>query len=186
MLKKDLRLHYRRHRENLSSQQLMDASLSIADHLLKIPIWGYSYYHLFLSIEEKKEIDTSFILSILQGKDKNVVLPKMLDHRHLVNFLLTDNTLIKKNQWNIPEPVDGIIVPAQKLDVVFLPLLAFDLNGHRVGYGKGFYDTLLIQCRPDVVKVGLSLFSPEEKIRDREPHDIPMDLCVTPDRVYSF
>lgn len=186
MLKKDLRLQYRKRRENLSSQQLMDASLSIADQLLTIPIWDYSYYHLFLSIEEKKEVDTHFILSILQGKDKNVVLPKMLDGRHLVNFLLTDSSIIKKNRWNIPEPVEGIEVPAEKLDVVFLPLLAFDLNGNRVGYGKGFYDTLLRACRPDVVKIGLSLFPAEEKISDTELHDVPMDLCVTPDRIYSF
>jgi|SRR5690554_1213703 len=186
MLKKDLRLQYRKRRENLSSQQLMDASLSIADQLLTIPIWDYSYYHLFLSIEEKKEVDTHFILSILQGRDKNVVLPKMLDGRHLVNFLLTDSSIIKKNRWNIPEPVEGIEVPAEKLDVVFLPLLAFDLNGNRVGYGKGFYDTLLRACRPDVVKIGLSLFPAEEKISDTELHDVPMDLCVTPDRIYSF
>src|SRR5690606_3034621 len=127
-----------------------------------------------------------FILSILQGKDKNVVLPKMLDDRHLLNLLLTDNTRIKKNHWNIPEPVEGLEVPANKLDVVFLPLLAFDLIGNRVGYGKGFYDTLLLQCRPEVVKVGLSLFPAEEKIKDSEPHDVPMDYCVTPDRIYSF
>ena len=186
MLKKDLRSQYRGRRYNLSSQQLVDASLSIANQLLKIPIWEYSYYHLFLSIEEKKEVDTSFILSILQGKDKNVVLPKMLDDRRLLNLLLTDSTRIKKNHWNIPEPVEGLEVPAKKLDVMFLPLLAFDLNGNRVGYGKGFYDTLLLQCRPDIVKVGLSLFPAEERIEDTEPHDIPMDYCVTPDRIYSF
>ncbi|HUH46297.1 MAG TPA: 5-formyltetrahydrofolate cyclo-ligase [Arenibacter sp.] len=186
MLKKDLRLQYGRRRDNLSSHQLGDASLSIANQLLKMPIWQYSYYHLFLSIEEKKEIDTNFILSILQGKDKNVVLPKMLDDRHLINLLLTDNTRIKKNHWNIPEPVEGLEVPANKLDVVFLPLLAFDLNGNRVGYGQGFYDALLLQCRSDIVKVGLSLFPAEEKITDTEEHDVRMDYCVTPDRIYYF
>lgn len=186
MLKKDLRLQYRKRRDSLSLQQLSDASQSIATQLLTIPIWDYSYYHLFLSIEKKKEVDTHFILSILQGRDKNVVLPKMMDGRHLINFLLTDSTVIQKNRWNIPEPVEGLEVPIEKLDVVFLPLLAFDLNGNRVGYGKGFYDTLLQACRPDVVKIGLSLFPPEDKIDDTEPHDVPMDLCVTPDRIYAF
>ncbi|MCK0188688.1 5-formyltetrahydrofolate cyclo-ligase [Arenibacter sp. F20364] len=186
MLKKDLRLIYSKRRENLTSQSILDSSLLIANRLLQLPIWDYSFYHLFLSITDKKEVDTSFIMSILQGKDKNILLPKMLDDLNLVNYLLTDSTLIKKNSWNIPEPVDGIEVSAKKIDVVFLPLMAFDEKGHRVGYGKGFYDVLLSKCRPDVIKVGLSLFKAEEKIVDIDTHDIPLNYCVTPDRIYSF
>jgi 5-formyltetrahydrofolate cyclo-ligase len=186
MLKKELRLFYAKRRENLTSQAISDSSLLIANRLLQLPIWNYSYYHLYLSITEKKEVDTSFIMSILQGKDKNILLPKMVDDLNLVNYLLTDSTLIKKNRWNIPEPMDGIEVPAEKIDVVFLPLMAFDKEGHRVGYGKGFYDVLLNKCRPDVVKVGLSLFTAEERIKDIDTHDIPLNYCVTPDRMYSF
>lgn len=186
MLKKDLRLIYSERRENLTSQFISDSSLLIANRLLQLPIWNYSYYHLFLSITEKKEVDTSYIMSILQGKDKNILLPKMVDDQNLINYLLTDSTPIKKNRWNIPEPVDGIEVPPEKIDVIFIPLMAFDEKGHRVGYGKGFYDVLLKKCRPDVVKVGLSFFRAEEKIEDLEPHDIPLNFCVTPDRIYSF
>jgi len=186
MLKKDLRLIYSKRRENLTSQSISDSSLLIANRLLQLPLWNYSYYHLYLSITEKKEVDTSYILSILQGKDKNVILPKMVDDLNLVNYLLTDSTPIIKNRWNIPEPVDGIEVSPKKIDVVFLPLMAFDKTGHRVGYGKGFYDVLLNKCRPDVVKVGLSFFKAEERIKDIDTHDIPLSYCVTPDRIYSF
>ncbi|MDL5512985.1 5-formyltetrahydrofolate cyclo-ligase [Arenibacter sp. M-2] len=186
MLKKDLRLIYSERRKNLTSQIVSDSSLLIANQLLQLPIWSYSYYHLFLSITKKMEVDTSFIMSILQGKDKNILLPKMLDDQNLVNYLLTDSTPIKKNSWNIPEPVDGIEVSPEKIDVVFLPLMAFDEEGHRVGYGKGFYDVLLNKCRPDVIKVGLSFFKAEKKIEDIDKHDVPMNFCVTPDRIYSF
>lgn len=186
MLKKELRLNYLQLRNELSSESILNYSLEIANRLLELPVWKFNYYHLFLSITEKNEIDTSFILSILQGKDKNIVLPKVLDGTNLIHYLLTDNTILTKNKWNIPEPVDGLEVSPLKIDVVFIPLLAFDKLGYRVGYGKGFYDKFLMECREDVIKIGLSLFKPVDKISDRQKHDIPMDYCITPEEVYVF
>ncbi|CAM4168992.1 5-formyltetrahydrofolate cyclo-ligase [Zobellia nedashkovskayae] len=187
MLKKDLRSLYINRRYAIDEESLTDSSLSIANGLLRLPVWSHDYYHIFLPISENKEIDTTFILSILQGKDKNVVLPKVGDNTTLQHFLLTDSTRLKKNKWNIPEPVDGIEVPINKIDVIFIPLLAFDKNGNRVGYGKGFYDTFLAECRDDVIKIGLSLFPVEEDlITDIYENDVPLDYCVTPSETYSF
>jgi 5-formyltetrahydrofolate cyclo-ligase len=104
----------------------------------------------------------------------------------LTNYLLTDNTKFQKNDFNIYEPVDGIEVPNSKIDVVFVPLLAYDKKGNRVGYGKGFYDKFLSKCKEDVVKIGLSFFEPEEAIEDINETDIHLDYCVTPMAVYNF
>ena len=104
----------------------------------------------------------------------------------MVHFLLTENTKIKKNEFNIPEPLDGIEIPSNKIDVVFVPLLAFDKNGNRIGYGKGFYDSFLNECKTDVVKIGLSFFGAEERINEVFKTDIPLDFCVTPNEIYSF
>lgn len=186
-MKNKLRNRYESLRNDLSLEQIDEFSLEIANRLLQLPIWEREYYHLFLSISEKKEIDTEPILHILQGKDKNVVLSKSdFKTRQLHNFLLTDSTVIKKNKWNIPEPVDGIEIPSEKIDVVFVPLLAFDLNGHRLGYGKGFYDIFLASCRPDVIKVGVSFFEAEKMIPELENSDIALDYCVTPYKTYVF
>ena len=186
MLKKELRLNYLQFRNELSSETISNYSLEIANRVLELPVWTFDFYHLFLSITEKNEIDTGFIMSILQGKDKNIVLPKVFDDTNLVHYLLTDNTILRKNKWNIPEPVDGLEVTPLKIDVVFIPLLAFDKLGYRVGYGKGFYDKFLKECREDVIKIGLSLFKPVEQISDTQKHDILMDYCVTPEKVYVF
>ncbi|WP_435654638.1 5-formyltetrahydrofolate cyclo-ligase [Cellulophaga baltica] len=186
MIKKDLRLTYTSRREKLSPDELIDSSISIANNLLQLPIWNKNNYHLYLSISEKKEIDTSFILSILQGKDKNVILSKMLDSHTLQHYLLTDNTLIKKNKWNVPEPVDGIEIPAKSIDVVFIPLLAFDAFGNRVGYGKGYYDKFLADCNENCLKVGLSFFEAADTITDILATDIKLDYCVTPNKTYTF
>ncbi|MFK7811624.1 MAG: 5-formyltetrahydrofolate cyclo-ligase [Maribacter sp.] len=186
MLKKDLRLHYTKLRKDVSPQSLLNSSLAIANKLLSLPFWNSDYYHIFLPITSKNEVDTSFILSILQGKDKNIVLPKMESKHSLQHILLTDNTRLLSNSWGVPEPIEGIEIPVKKIDVVFVPLLAFDKKGNRVGYGKGFYDNFLKECRKDVIKVGLSLFTAEAEISDTNENDIPLDYCVTPEKTYSF
>ena len=104
----------------------------------------------------------------------------------MINYLLTDNTVIKKSAWGIPEPVDGIEIDDRKIDVVFVPLLAFDKQGNRVGYGKGFYDNFLANCKPETLKIGLSFFEAENEILGIYEGDIKLDYCVTPKRIYKF
>lgn len=186
MLKKNLRKKYAKLRDSLTATFLESQSISIANKLLELHIWHSHFYHLFLPIHNKKEINTAIILSILQGKDKHVVLPKVTGANSLTNYLLTDNTRLVLSKWGVPEPVDGIVIEPKQIDVVFVPLLAFDKLGNRVGYGKGFYDTFLSSCREDVIKIGLSLFKAEEKITDVHESDVPLDFCVTPDTIYSF
>ncbi|MBC9794410.1 5-formyltetrahydrofolate cyclo-ligase [Sinomicrobium weinanense] len=187
MDKKELRKKYKALRNELSQEDIEEKSLAIANKALTLPVWNGQYYHLFLSIAEQREIDTTFLLSILQGKDKEVVLSKSnFKDGSLAHYLLTDNTVIRKNIYNIPEPVGGLEVPEEKIDVVFVPLLAFDRQGNRVGYGKGFYDRFLALCRKDVIKIGLSFFEAEEHIERLLESDIKLDYCITPAEVYSF
>ena len=187
MLKHELRKKYKNLRVGFTPSQISDLSMDLANHVLQIPIWDFFYFHIFLSIEESKEVDTLPLITLLQGKDKHVVIPKMHGENTLENYLLTDSTIIKKNKWGIPEPVDGISIPENKIDVVFVPLLAFDLQGNRVGYGKGYYDTFLHKCRKETVKIGLSLFGPEENnITDVHENDVLLDYCVTPEKTYAF
>ncbi len=186
MLKEQLRLTDANLRNDLPSDRREDYSLNIANSCLQLPIWNFQLFHLFLSIPQRKEVDTSFLLTLLQGKDKDIAVPKVAGKGELVHYLLTDATVFRNSQWGIPEPVSGLQVTPKQIDVVFLPLLAFDLKGYRVGYGGGFYDRFLANCREDVVKVGLSFFEPVAEISDRHPLDIPMEYCVTPDKIYSF
>lgn len=185
--KKELRLHYKNLRAALSLDDLEEKSLAVANNLIKLPIWDKTYYHVFLPIEEQKEVNTEYILHLLSGKEKEIVVSKSdFDTRGMTHFLLTDNTKIKKNEYNIPEPVNGLPVPSATIDVVFVPLLAFDLSGNRVGYGKGFYDKFLAECKPETIKIGLSFFEAETEIGDVFESDVKLDYCVTPEKVYSF
>ncbi len=187
MNKKELRIKYKKLRQNLSKNDVDEMSIAIANQVLKMDIWSKTYYHIFLPIETQKEVNTEFILHLLQGKDKEIIISKSdFETREMTHFLLTDNTKINKNQYNIPEPIDGIEVPVSKIDIVFVPLLAYDKIGNRVGYGKGFYDKFLSNCKSETIKIGLSFFESEEIISDVFQNDIELDYCVTPNKIYSF
>jgi 5-formyltetrahydrofolate cyclo-ligase len=187
MNKKELRVKYKALRKALSENQKEEKSLSIVNRVMTLPIWDKNYFHVFLPIVEQNEIDTELLLHLLSGRDKDIVVSKAdFETRDMTHFLLTDNTRIKKNEYHIPEPVDGIEVPAKKIQVVFVPLLAFDNKGNRVGYGKGFYDKFLSECTAETIKIGLSFFDAEDQIDDVFDGDIQLDYCITPDRNYTF
>jgi 5-formyltetrahydrofolate cyclo-ligase len=91
-----------------------------------------------------------------------------------------------KNEYGIDEPKSGNKVTENEIDMVLIPLLAFDRKGYRVGFGKGYYDKFLSRCRKDVLKVGLSFFEPVDAIEDITGYDIPMDFCITPKENFIF
>lgn len=186
MTKAELRSKYKKLRLQLSEQEVEEKSMAVANQLLQLDIWKYKYYHVFLPIKKQNEVDTEFLLHILQGKDKHVVISKSnFSDTSMEHFLLTDQTKIITNEWGIPEPVDGIPIAVEKIDVVFVPLLAFDKKGNRVGYGKGFYDRFLAKAGP-VISIGLSFFEAEEQIKNVDKRDFSLDYCTLPDKTYNF
>jgi 5-formyltetrahydrofolate cyclo-ligase len=187
MTKKELRTKYKTLRQAMPINAIQDKSLDIANQLLQLDIWHKTYFHIFLAMENQKEVHTDFILNILAGKDKEIIVSRSdFKSCSMVHYLLTDNTKLVVSPYGIPEPVEGIEMPSNKMDVVFVPLLAFDENGHRVGYGKGFYDRFLAECKPGALKIGLSFFEAEAEAIPHNPTDIALDYCVTPERIYRF
>ncbi len=185
--KQALRKKHKALRKSLSLQQRDSYSLDIANNALKLDIWKYDYYHIFLPIERQLEINTEYLLSILQGLDKHVVLSKSnFETNEMTNYLLTDTTKILVNSYGIPEPDGGIEISNDKIEVVFMPLLAYDTLGNRIGYGKGFYDRFLAKCSTNVVKVGLSYFEPEDQILSIKNTDISMNYCISAKKTYFF
>jgi 5-formyltetrahydrofolate cyclo-ligase len=185
--KAELRVYYKSLRKEISLNTIEDKSIAIANQLINLAIWDKNYYHIFLPITKQKEVNTEYILHILQGKDKNCIISKSnFTNFKMLHYLLQDNTKILVNRYGIPEPEDGIEIDVSKIDVVFIPLLAYDTKGNRVGYGKGFYDRFLSDCKPHCIKIGLSFFEPEIDIVDVLESDIKLDYCVTPESVFTF
>jgi 5-formyltetrahydrofolate cyclo-ligase len=186
--KKSLRKEHEAKRALLSDDEVHTLSIQIANNVLKLDVWSERLFHLFLPIHSKREVRTEYILQVIQGRDKNVAISRSdFETMELRHFLLTDQTVIKVNQYGIPEPQgDEFEVKAKDLDVVFIPLLAVDKYGNRVGYGKGFYDRFLAQCRPDTIKVGISFFEPLQFTIQSNENDVALDQLVTPNGVIKF
>jgi len=159
--------------------------MKITLNVNSLKIWNFNYYHIFMTLKEKNEINTEELINILRKKEKKIVVPKIFEN-DLKNFQITDSTNFKLNKLGINEPIEGNEIKNDLIDVIFLPLIIFDIKGNRVGYGKGYYDRLLKSKSKKILKIGLSIFDPVDKILDINKHDIKMDYCVTPKEVFKF
>ncbi|MEO7658716.1 MAG: 5-formyltetrahydrofolate cyclo-ligase [Pyrinomonadaceae bacterium] len=190
MTKSELRKIFRRRGASLTRTETAELSRQIADKLFgSVQLAGVGTLHCFILIEKFNEIDTSLIFDRVWSDFPSIrtAVPRINpSNGELENYLYDAQTPLIENRWGIREPVSGEMIAPSELDIVLVPLLCFDESGHRVGYGKGFYDKLLSICRPDCRKLGLSFFPPVLKITDTAPHDIQLDACITPERMFSF
>ncbi len=157
------------------------------------PVQDWRWLHVFLPLLARNEPDTWPIIwpLLAAGPPPRLAAPVVQpDGISLRHYELTLATPLVTNCWGIlepaPEPATEVL-PAQ-LDAVLVPLLACDQRGHRVGYGGGFYDRFLAQCRPGAKFIGLSLLAEEPlaEIADVLPTDVPLHACLTPGGVWNF
>jgi 5-formyltetrahydrofolate cyclo-ligase len=186
--KQTLREVYLSKRLTLSQQEYELRNSLIRKQLLSsISFIDVKCIHIFLSISDKNEIDTQSIIDeILQIKPSiKFVVPKTLPKGQLAHYYLNEHCEIAINKWGIPEPVSGHEADLSLIDLVLVPLIIFDKEGNRIGYGKGFYDRFLSQMG-HVSKIGLSLLPSLDKIDSVEETDIKLDQCVTPYQNFQF
>ena len=180
-----LRSHYKKKRLSLTKQEVDHLSQRVCEQLDKLSIWRLKHYHIFISISKYNELDTSSIINKLKSEKKIIIVPK-ISNNELVHVAIDDETEFSLNEYGIKEPNDGNHFIIENLDIIFIPLLAFDIEGHRVGYGKGYYDRFLKLTNNSTLKIGLSFFDPINKILDIDDNDVKLDYCVTPKQVHKF
>lgn len=189
MTKLELREIYSAKRKELTTAECAKLSLQLY-HLFfsSIDLSFIKVLHTYLAIEKNNEPDTWMIIDRIRREYPHIriSIPRISNEGGLENFYFEGLHQLKNNSLGIPEPQQGSPTPTEKIDVVIVPLLAFDQQGHRVGYGKGYYDRFLSQCRKTCSKNGLSFFDPTTDIEDIDSHDIRLDRCLTPQRVWTF
>lgn len=190
MNKADLRKIYLQKRQALSEAEYAQLNFQIYQQFFaKINLSFINVIHIFLPVISKHEPDTWLIIDRLRREFPHIriSIPKSDTRQNtLENFYFEGLHQLVTSAWGIQEPKQGIPTEIEKIDLVLVPLLAFDKAGHRVGYGKGFYDRFLKGCRPDCLKAGLSFFEAEEILTDADELDVPLNLCVTPAGIIHF
>ncbi|MBB6002170.1 5-formyltetrahydrofolate cyclo-ligase [Arcicella rosea] len=189
MNKPALRKYYLSKRKALSQAEILDQSQAIVELFFQhFNLSEVKYLHTFLPIIKHNEINTFLLIERLQAEfpQVQIVVPKSIPETYEMEHFLYDEEKLVENKWGIPEPVSGELIAPSEMSIVLVPLLIFDEQGNRVGYGKGFYDRFLQECSSELIKIGLCLEEPIDKIEDINEFDIKLDYCITPNRLYSL
>ncbi|MFM7006617.1 MAG: 5-formyltetrahydrofolate cyclo-ligase [Flavobacteriales bacterium] len=187
MTKAEIRTLYKAKRAQLSPYDITKISAQVQALVLDHFSFSSKYVSIFLPIEQQKEISTYGLLEDIILKGGHPILSKANFKDHSLTLYHYEHpSQLEISSFGIPEPKHGRTILAGKLDFVFVPLLGLNSEGQRVGYGKGFYDRLLKQCKPDCIFIGLHLFDEFTEISDLNANDIPLHLCFTPGGVYDF
>ncbi len=187
MNKQEIRKLFLEKRKALSFERAQEFNLQIKKQLEDFLPARVKTIHIYLPIESKAEIDTWPIIHGLWTKKINVAIPVMqAQSNKLISKMLTSETKLALNSWQIPEPVNADEVKDSDIDAVIVPLLACDQQGFRIGYGKGLYDGFLGTLDKKVLRIGLSYFHPLDHIIHRDPWDIPLNYLICPDTIIKF
>ena len=189
MDKATLREEYLRRRLELDAATRDAYSKAILSHFDTLSFTGVRHLFSYSALASRHEFDPGACVENLKKKnpDLRVALPRLKDDgRHMDAIQILPDTMYKVNAFGIPDPVSGMHFEPAGLDMIFVPLVIVDGYGNRIGYGKGFYDRYLSSCRAEAVKIGFSYFEPVGRIKDISQFDVPLNLCITPLRIYEF
>lgn len=185
-----IRTHVRHLRRGLSDRQQTLAANSVAEHALNVAaVDNAQHIALFLSVDG--ELNTRPLIARLWQQQKHVYLPVLhpFSAGNLLFLHYTPETILTPNRLRIPEPPLDVrhIMPLDRLDVMFVPLVAFDQQGQRLGMGGGFYDRTLQHWRSHrFLPIGLAHDCQQVETLPTAAWDIPLPAILTPSRLWQW
>jgi len=174
-----LRRQMRQGRRALQAAQQLAAAESAALHLTRLPNW-HSADRIAVYLASDGEIDTGPLSARCRNAGKVLFLPH-ISSQNLLEFAAwqTNDTLVP-NRYGIPEPpLQAKRCTPTELDIIVLPLVAWDRRGGRLGMGGGFYDRALAGARGPCLLVGLAHSLQELPEVPRDDWDVPLDFVAT-------
>ncbi len=124
------------------------------------------------------EVDTSDIFLMARRREKQVYYPRVAgEHLHFVP--ISSAGQLVPGAFGVLEPAADLKTSQQVPDLILIPGVAFDRCGHRLGYGRGFYDRYLACCSDNAVRVGFSYSFQLRNALPADAHDQSLDVLVT-------
>lgn len=162
-------------RNSLPKDEILEKNEKIKDNLFGLEQYKKSKTIMFF-VSFNSEVDTHDMIKEAL-KNKTVVVPKVI-HQEIEPSVIIDFDNLMPAKFGILEPIELMKIAYKNIDLVLVPGIVFDREGHRIGYGFGYYDKFLAKV-PKAVKIGLAFdFQVVDKI-PKEMHDVPVDLIVT-------
>lgn len=184
--KSDLRKKYRECRREQSTDQKYHAENQIIRFFLSHI--DYKNKNIALYFAKKEELNVSLLVKHLWKENINVFLPVMNSEEMTLHFAAyRENTVMKENVYGIDEPECVSILSPKELDIVLLPMLAFNRQGQRLGMGKGYYDRTFAFRQNNRIKpllIGIAYANQESEELIADEWDIPVDVIITENEYY--
>jgi len=137
----------------------------------------------------KTEMPTDELNGRIMADGKTLCLPMTRkEEKEMEAGEVRDLKVLAKTDLGTLEPDirEAKIIEPQEMDIVIVPGLAFDEEGHRIGYGSGYYDRYLKRVRPDCLKIGIAFDEQIVKKIIHEEHDVKMDLIISEKKIYEI
>lgn len=188
--RQDIRSHIRHLRQSLSAEQQQLAAEQVAEHATNFaPIQQAHSVAVFLSVDG--ELNTRPLIAKLWQQKKQVYLPVLHPFApgQLLFLRYQPDTPLQLNRLRIPEPALNIVnlLPVSELDVVLMPLVAFDHYGQRLGMGGGFYDRTLQNWRQQrFTPIGLAHDCQQVDQLPVAEWDVPLSALITPGKLWQW
>ncbi len=188
MLKSEVRAVYLSKRKLLTDSELSGLETAINRQFSQLSFVSLRVLLSYQPIHRQKEFTPVEPETQLRQQFPaiQVCYPHVVESFRMVARPVTSQTEWTTNIWGIAEPFSTEEADPKTIDIIFVPLIAVTMQGFRIGYGKGFYDRYMMQCRPDVLKVGFSFFEPIPAVNDISQFDVPLNYCITPTKIYEF
>ncbi len=172
-------------RRSLSSEEIGHLSDAVAARFLELP--EFKEARVVASyIAKADEVQTSGIVSASLAEGRTLIVPRADPATIALSFApVSSMAELSPGHFGVLEPRPGAEVPLGAADVVVIPVVAWDEQGHRLGYGKGYFDRAL-SANPHPLRVGLALESQKAPTLPQSADDVPLDMIVTEARVLRF